>query len=123
MIYAVGALLFTQAGLATATADQDRFTQLDEVAFEQVTEGHASEAVTRLEALLQSQPDDPALLINLAAAQIQLGRYDKAADCYRQAIASQQRYDLELAGGLWVDSRLAARRALAALEGQTLAMR
>ena len=121
--YALGVLLLTQAGVATTVNDQDRFTQTSEVAFEEITDGRGAEAVAAIERLLEEQPGDPALLINLAAAQIQLGRYDEAAESYRRAVASSERYQLELADGNWIDSRLAARRGLHALQGQVLAMR
>jgi len=121
--YTLGVLLFSQAGLATAVIDQDRFTQTDEVAYQEISDGRGAAAAEAIERLLENQPGDPALLINLAAAQIQLGRYDRAAEAYRQAIASEVRYDLELADGRWADSRLAARRGLETLEGQVLAMR
>ena len=121
--YALGVLLFTQAGVATTVIDQDRFTQTSEVAYEEIADGRGAEAVEAIERLLEEQPGDPALLINLAAAQIQLGRYDQAAESYRQAITSSERYQLELADGNWIDSRLAARRGLQTLQGQVLAMR
>jgi Tfp pilus assembly protein PilF len=121
--YALGVLLFTQAGVATTVNDQDRFTQTSEVAFEEISNGHGAEAVEAIERLLEDQPNDPSLLINLAAAQIQLGRYDEAAESYRRAMTSRERYALELADGNWIDSRLAARRGLQAVQGQVLAMR
>ena len=121
--FAAGVLLFSQAGLAMASADQDRFTETSDVAFEEIAEGRAADALPSLEAQLESRPDDPALLINLAAAYIQIGRYDRASESYRMAIESDERYDLELADGNWIDSRLAARHGLKTLEGQMLAMR
>ena len=62
-----------------------------------------------------SDPDDPALLINLGAAYARKGDAARAAGAFQAAIDSDTRYDLELADGTWVDSRQAARRALETL--------
>jgi len=59
---------------------------------------------------------DPSRLINLGTAYARLGRTADAAAAYRAAIDSPIRYDLELAGGRYVDSRWAARTALANLD-------
>ena len=58
---------------------------------------------------------DPSRLINLGTAYARLGRTAEAAAAYDNAIGSPIRYDLELADGSYVDSRWAARTALANL--------
>ena len=53
-----------------------------------------------------------------------VGRRDEAMASFRAAIASADRYDLQLADGSWADSRDAARRAARALNANAaLAMR
>lgn len=94
-----------------------------DVAFAQLAAGRSAEAIVRLEQMLVQQPDDPALLINLGAAHLDRGDLARAAEAYRRAVASPDRYSLELADGSWMDSRSAARRALRALEGRQLAAR
>ena len=59
---------------------------------------------------------DPSRLINLGTAYARLGRTADAAIAYRSAIDSPIRYDLELANGDFMDSRWAARTALARLD-------
>lgn len=119
-IFAATAALLLQA--APAMLEPEHTVDTD-VAFEAIAEGRSSEAIERIEAMLGEQGDDPALLINLAAAYLQEGKAERAADCYRRAIASDERYRMELADGSWVDSRLAARHALEALETRQIAMR
>ena len=121
-IFAGSVLLLAQAGTATVLLDEGA-TETNEVAYEALADGRSNEAIAEIERLLEQRPGDPALLINLGAAYAQEGEYDRAEDCYRRAAESEERYKLELANGKWVDSRLAARRALAALEMQTLAAR
>ncbi len=64
---------------------------------------------------------DPSRLINLGAALARKGRYNDAAAQYRAAMASDIRYELELADGRWMDSRAAAKLALSRLN-QSMAM-
>ena len=58
---------------------------------------------------------DPSRLINLGTAYARLGRTADAAAAYDAAIGSPIRYDVELASGRYMDSRWAARTALANL--------
>ena len=118
-LYALSVLLFAQAG---ATGVDANATQERDVAYEQLANGEAQSAITRLEAALVENPDDPALLINLGSAYAQTGDQERAAGFYRAAIDSDIRYRLELANGDWVDSRRAARMALRTLEGSEMAL-
>ncbi len=59
---------------------------------------------------------DPSRLINLGTAYARLGRTADARTAYEAAAASPIRYDLELADGTTMDSRWAARTALARLD-------
>ncbi|APE27857.1 tetratricopeptide repeat protein [Aurantiacibacter gangjinensis] len=87
-----------------------------DVAYEELTSGEAASAIALLEAARVENPSDPALLINLGAAYAAAGEYARAEEAYRAAIASNERYELELANGDWIDSRQAARLALLSLE-------
>jgi hypothetical protein len=57
-------------------------------------------------------PDDAAVLINLASAYLEAGRTEMARDAYRAALLAD-RVELELASGEWEDSRVLAREGLA----------
>lgn len=118
--FALGALLFAQSGPAILSSDA---VESNEVSYEALQSGEAARAIAELESLRETNPDDPALLINLGSAYAQAGDSERAAEVYRAAIASDVRYRLELANGDWVDSRHAARLALRALEGSAMALR
>jgi len=105
--------LLTQSAFSMG-ADSNAGESAD-VGFEQLATGEPQAAIDAIEANRNLASDDPAALINLGNAYAQLGQMDKAIHCYRAAIASDTRYELELADGRWVDSRQAARMALNAL--------
>ncbi len=88
-----------------------------DVAYNELAAGDAAAAVRKLEAGADSS--DPAVLINLGTAYARQGATDKALVAFRAAIASPDRYDLELADGSWMDSREVARVALAGLQRAT----
>lgn len=103
------------AGSETATVD---------VAYEALSEGRTAEAISKLEASAAVENAQPAALINLGTAYARLGRVQDAQTAFTSALASRQHYYVELADGRWVDSRKAAKMALARLERATgLAMR
>jgi len=120
VIFALGAMLIAQASPAILSGNE---VQQRDVAYEQLANGEAENAIARLEAIRSENPDDPALLINLGSAYAKIGNVERAAELYRAAIASDVRYRLELANGEWVDSRNAARMALRTLEGSELALK
>jgi tetratricopeptide (TPR) repeat protein len=91
---------------------------MTDVAYTELTTGNADAAVRKLEGSA-SAVNDPAVLINLGTAYAQQGATDKALAAFRAAIASRDRYDLELADGSWMDSREAARVALGNLQRAT----
>lgn len=109
----LAAALMSQAtpGLAFDAAPQNR----TDVAYESLSRGDAQTALRKLEATEGAQSGDPATLINLAAAYIATGQTHRAIASYKAAIASRERYDLELADGSWADSRTVARQGLARL--------
>lgn len=89
-----------------------------DVAYTELSAGDAAGAVRKLEDNA-ADTSDPAALINLGTAYARQGSTDKALAAYRAAIASPDRYDLELADGRWMDSREVARSALASLQRTT----
>lgn len=91
---------------------------VSDVAYTELSAGDADGAIRKLEGSA-TDSDDPALLINLGTAYARQGATDKALAAFRAAIASPERYELELADGSWMDSREAARSALARLQRVT----
>lgn len=90
------------------------------VAYEELKAGQNQMAVDKL-THSTIERDDPSRLINLGTAYARLGQKADAQTAYAAAIASPIRYDVELAGGTYMDSRWAARTALANLnEGKPL---
>lgn len=116
-----GALLAQAAAPLTVTGgDADRV----DVAYEELITGQNREAVNILSQSRLTEKRDPCALINLGTAHARLGHKQEAASMYRAAIASRDRYDLQLADGSWMDSRRAARVAVSMLDrGETLALR
>lgn len=85
------------------------------VAYEELKAGQNQMAVDKL-THSAVQRDDPSRLINLGTAYARLGQTADARNAYEAAIASPIRYDVELAGGTYMDSRWAARTALSHLD-------
>lgn len=95
-----------------------------DVAYEELAAGQTEQAIARIRANPRIEADDPAALINLGTAHARLGRAGEARDFFMAAIASANRYDLQLADGSWMDSRRAARLALTMqARGEALALR
>lgn len=106
------AALAAAAQLTSTPGAEPTTIEQHEVAYEEIAAGKADEAIRQIEARLATNPDDPALLINLGAAYARKGDTARATKAFQAAISSDTRYDLELADGTWADSRQAARRAL-----------
>lgn len=105
-------------------AAEGQWQDSTEVGYEELASGQPQAAIAKIEASQGTRPDDPGALINMGNAHARLGQTDKAIEYYRTAIASDVRYELELADGRWMDSRRAAREALRALlKNQAQAMR
>jgi hypothetical protein len=118
MFLLAGALL-AQAAPATVPATGG-LEQVD-VAYAAMSEGRTDAAIEQLRA---RAGNDPAALINLGTAYARKGMRQQAVDCFAAALASDERYELQLADGSWMDSRRAARIALDRLEKSgTLTMR
>ena len=85
------------------------------VAYAELKAGENRAAIEKLTGDTRLDARDPSRLINLGTAYARLGRTAEAAAAYDSAIGSPIRYDVELANGDYVDSRWAARTALANL--------
>lgn len=112
---AIATALLLSASPASLSGDASQVSSAPEhvdVAYRELSAGQDEEALRRLEDCPEARAQDPAALINLAAAYAATGRSDKALIAYRAAIDSPDRYDLELADGTWMDSRAAARLAM-----------
>lgn len=106
--------LFALAALAQAPADASV-----DVAYEALAAGDDKAAVAQLEP--NCRASDPAALINLGVAYARQGNTARARALFEQVIGASDRYDLETAAGVWVDSRALAFKALAALDRGALA--
>jgi tetratricopeptide (TPR) repeat protein len=120
--------LLLAAAVLTLAADQTTVYGAEpygsDVAYAEMMGGRNGEAVERIKATGLDRAGDPAALINLGTAYARMGNRSRALDCYKSAIMSQSRYDLELADGRWMDSRAAARLAVVGLDqGHLLALR
>lgn len=104
---------------ATAAPNPDGINETRDAAYEQLAAGDNERAIAQLEQSLASTPGDPALLINLGTAYTREGRLEDARKAFEAAVASDERYQVELADGSWEDSHQVARLALASL-GQAM---
>jgi Flp pilus assembly protein TadD len=114
----ISGVLITLA-LASPVAAQEHFGRSNAetlpVAYAELSSGKTEAAISALAAPHGVAADDPSRLINLGSALARKGRYVEADAIYRAAIASDIRYELELANGQWMDSREAAKLALSRL--------
>lgn len=107
------------AQAAPSAADPQSGLDRADVAYHELAQGQSESAISRLTANRAIESGDPAALINLGTAYARVGKRGKALECFMAAIASDTRYDLQLADGRWMDSRKAARMAMEALERAT----
>jgi Flp pilus assembly protein TadD len=98
-------------------ADPLQVERID-AAYEELADGDTQRAIAQLEAMGALTSNDPALLINLGSAYARMGRTADARALFTRARDAREHYDLELAGGAWVDSRRAATLALAQLNNR-----
>ncbi len=101
--------------------------QSDVLGSASLAKGEAATAITALERAVDTQPDDPALLINLGIAYAQNGEEAAARAMFERALISSDPVELETADGTATDSRRVARRAIKMLArgefSQTLSQR
>ena len=109
----VGALMAQGAiPVVTVTGSAHRIeVERVDVAYEELSQGRNKAAVSRILHNRELAADDPAAMINMGTAYARMGRESDARNCFIRAIASRERFDLELASGEWMDSRKAARLA------------
>lgn len=101
--------------IVVVTAPQADSDTILPVAYAELKAGENRAAVEKLTGDTGLDRRDPSRLINLGTAYARLGRTAEAAAAYDNAIGSPIRYDLELSDGRYMDSRWAARTALANL--------
>ncbi|WP_372732119.1 hypothetical protein [Novosphingobium sp.] len=107
----LAAALMAQAP-ATLTVPAPSMPATD-VGYHELMAGRPEAAIARIERNGLAKAGDPLALINLGTAYKMIGRKDEAARLYRAAASSDERFDVELANGRWVDSRRAANLAIA----------
>lgn len=105
----------TAQSIIVVTGPQAGESSILPVAYAELRAGENRAAIDKLTGETTLDARDPSRLINLGTAYARLGRTAEAAAAYDNAIGSPIRYDLELADGRYVDSRWAARTALANL--------
>jgi Tfp pilus assembly protein PilF len=105
---------------AMPVADAASNVENVDVAYTELANGHDAEALRKLERSALVQAHDPGALINLGTAYARAGDEAKARASFAAAMASRDRYVLELADGTWVESQVAARMANAALGTGTI---
>ncbi len=110
-ILILAAALMTQApAIVTVPAPS---VETGNVGYGELVAGRPHAAIARIERNGLARAGDPLALINLGTAYKMVGRKDEAQRMYRAAVTSDQRYDVELADGRWMDSRRAAILAIA----------
>ena len=124
-ILIAGALLAQiAASSASSVVTVEAGTDRVDVGYEELRSGNPDAAIQHIRDNRSLEYNDPAALINLGTAYARLGRKEEAHRAYNAAILSTERYDLQLAGGEWIDSRDAARLAIHYLaDNRTLALR
>ena len=118
-LLAASALFASELAVASVPGPDIRIEEQKPAAYDALAHGRTAEAIAELQAQLARDPNDPALLINLGYAYARQGKLREAEQAYRAAIASRSRYELEMAGGRWDDSRKVAQSSLAAIERST----
>jgi Flp pilus assembly protein TadD len=76
----------------------------------------SEEAIAILEQSHRSDPEDPAVMINLGIAYAQSGKEAEARTLFSAALAKRAEFDLAISNGQVTDSRQLARRAIRMLD-------
>ncbi|MCB2089519.1 MAG: hypothetical protein KDD98_11940 [Sphingomonadaceae bacterium] len=87
-----------------------------DVGYEELRDGRNVAAIATIELNDALEADDPARLINLGIAYARQGEGERARSLFEAAARSDNRVQLETAGGEWRDSRYLARKALTMLD-------
>lgn len=124
----MSATLFFAAALmaqapATLTVPAPSVESSD-VGYHEIMAGRPRAAIERIERSDLIRQRDPLALINLGTAYKLIGDKDRAATLYRSAVTSDERYDVQLSDGRWIDSKRAASIAMSRLaSNEVLALR
>jgi hypothetical protein len=86
--------------------------EASDVGYSEIVAGRPRAAIERIEASPLMREKDPLALINLGTAYKMVGDKARAALLYQSAKASDERYDVQLSDGRWMDSRRAAKVAM-----------
>lgn len=114
--FGLAALAASACALSAPVVAQEASVRDADLAAETLSDGRTLQAISQLEAQLQANPGDPALLINLGIAQAQRGQTAEARTSFEAAMRSREVVELETADGSETDSRRLARLALAMLD-------
>ncbi|MFN3989531.1 MAG: tetratricopeptide repeat protein [Erythrobacter sp.] len=119
MFLAALALAFgvpVQAQAATMPAPIPGVEWPNDLAVAPLMARRTDEAIAILEQSRLSDPEDPAVLINLGIAYAQSGREAEARALFNAALAKRVEFDLAISSGQVTDSRQLARRAIRMLD-------
>jgi Flp pilus assembly protein TadD len=104
----------------TAQAKQDAVGEIsypkNSIGYEALMRGDNERAVSQILASAQVSKHDPAKLLNLGHAYARIGQTEKAAGYFKAAMQAREGVDLVLADGRVLNSKVAAREALANLQ-------
>lgn len=116
----VSMLAFSFAGVANAqpAASGEIGYSQGSLGYDALIAGDNGRAIAQIMADEKVSRKDPARLINLGQAYARTGRIAEAAQLFQAAIESRDQIDLILADGTVMNSREAAKRALAKLQSR-----
>jgi uncharacterized protein HemY len=86
------------------------------IGYEALMRGDNERAVSQILASAQVSKHGPAKLLNLGRAYARMGQAEKAAEFFKAAMQARESVDLVLADGRVMNSKVAAREALANLQ-------
>jgi len=115
----LGALIagtFSVAAQAKPDAVDEISYPKNSIGYEALMRGDNERAVSQILASAQVSKHDPAKLLNLGHAYVRMGQADKAAEYFKAAMQARESVDLVLASGRVMNSKVAAREALANLQ-------
>ena len=118
-LYIIGALIAGSIGTA-AMAEPNMTGEMaypkGSIGYEALMQGDNERAIAQILANEQVSRHDPAKLLNLGRAYARMGRTEQAAQIFEAALKSRDSVDLVLADGRVMNSKEAARLAMAYLQ-------
>jgi Flp pilus assembly protein TadD len=115
----LGALIagtFSVAAPAKSDAADEISYPKGSIGYDAVMRGDNERAVSQILTSAQVSKHDSAKLLNLGRAYARMGQAEKAAEYFKAAMQVRESVDLVLADGRVMDSKVAAREALANLQ-------